>query len=639
MFRGILLLIVEASACLALYSQPPLSCSTVSSDPSVVPIEGVANLLADFVIKCQGGVPTPPGQPIPPTTFRITINTNVTSRLLATTPILSEALLLMDEPAPQNQLPCPTLPCSIPGSGGLTNPYDGSPGRYNVFQATEPAANAVEWTDIPFDPPGSGNVRTLRFTNLRTSDYSPPGFVCLSCFGQVVAFVSSPGLHVDQPLQTLGYEQQGLIFQTGTAIFSPTTPHDPTGPATDFTMTFTGLFPGVFKPRTIAASPDDTSVNADQNIPGKAYPSASGFYNASFTGTDEGAGLATQGTRLVARFEKVPLGVSLFVTEQPIAPLGALRAQLVNTGPDGAGPYKPAFATSNGFVQIAVNSGVAVAVWEVTSANPVAIESAQFGVAVSFSADLAHPIQTGTATVRGSLGPLSNVFIPSLTEPAPRYVENPPQPAFKVGSPGVSAVVNAADFSPNGPLAPGSIAAIFGIGLTSAGGATVRINGLLVPILGATDTQVNVQIPWELAGVSVASVTVTVSGIESDPVTLKLADIAPHIFIQGGRPLITRSSLPIGPGSTLVIYGTGFGPVQNRPATGSPALDFTSITLTPPFVTIGGVPAEITYSGLAPGYVGVWEVSVKIPDGVVIGSGVPLQLYIGEEANQVVFSP
>jgi uncharacterized protein (TIGR03437 family) len=89
----------------------------------------------------------------------------------------------------------------------------------------------------------------------------------------------------------------------------------------------------------------------------------------------------------------------------------------------------------------------------------------------------------------------------------------------------------------------------------------------------------------------------------------------------------------------LTIYGTGFGPVRNQPATGSAATEFTSTTVNTPTVTIGGVPATVGFSGLAPGVVGVWEVSVKLPESVAFGPAVPVKLSInGVDANGVTIS-
>jgi uncharacterized protein (TIGR03437 family) len=655
------------AACIVrlLGQQPPtfgVPCTSSVDVPAIVVSEGIAELASDLVIKCQGGSPTPAGQAIPQVTLRAYINVNVTSRLLMTSPDLSEALLLIDDPAPQIQLVCSKLPCSISGTGGgvaadSTSPYNGTVGHYNVFQATQIGSNAIEWAGVPLDAPGPARVRTLRITNVRANLSQLANCMCLLPQEQFVMFVMTDGpsrISISNPQDTIGFIQTGLRFTASTAVFPSFTPHNAVGPVTDFTMTFAEGFSTAFKPRTVAMRPDDTSANANQNIPGKAFASASGFYNASFSGTYAGAGLATQGTRLMAHFENVPAGVGLFVTERPTTASSTLRVQLVSTGPEGDGPYDPVPDTANGFAPVTVYNGSAIAVWEVLAASPTDLESVEFGVAASFTPDPFNLLaQTGTATVRGSLAPLSAVRIASLTDPVPRFMENIARPAFTItdrGTPVIGGVVNNANYAPSAPLAPGSVAAIFGTYLTlkadtsfsgpvaTLGGTTVEINGVAAPIFATTLAQVNVEIPWELAGLSEGSLKVTVDGRESAPVTIKLADTAPYIFVSGGRPVIARQ-LPVQPGSMLTIYGTGFGPVHNQPATGSAVTEFTSTTLNTPTVTIGGVSAEVTFSGLAPGLAGVWEVNVKVPDGVTFGPAVPLKLSIGGvDANAVAIS-
>lgn len=637
-----------------------MPCTTSVDVPAIVSSEGTTELVSDLVIKCQGGSPTPAGQAIPQVTLRAYINTNLTSRLLSTSPDLSEALVLIDDPAPQIQLVCSKLPCSISGTGGgvaadSTSPYNGAPGHYNVFQATQIGANVIEWAGVPLDAPGPGRVRTLRITNVRADVKQLASCVCLG--PQLVAFLMTTGpspISINNPQNTIGFIQSGLKFTASTAVFPSFTPHNNAAPATDFTMTFAEGFSTAFKPRTVAMRPDDASANANQNVPGKAFVSASGFYNASFSGTYAGSGLATQGTRLIAHFENVPRGAGLFVTERPTTASSTLRLQLVSTGPDGDGPYDPVTAGANGFAALTVYNGSAVAVWEVLAASPTDLESVEFGVAVSFMPDLSSPTaQTGTATVRGSLAPLARVRTASLTDPAPRFVENTARPAFTItdrGTSKISGVVNAANYAANAPIAPGSVAAIFGTYLTlkadasysgpvaTLGGTTVQINGIAAPIYATTPAQVNIEIPWELAGAAEASLKVTVDGEESAAVTIKLADTAPYIFVSGGQPLIARQ-LPVQPGSMLTIYGTGFGPVRNQPATGSGTTQFTSTTVNTPTVTIGGVPANVVFSGLAPGVVGVWEVSVKLPESVTFGPAVPVKLSInGLDANSVTIS-
>ena len=555
---------------------PPASGVTcdVSAATPILPAEGVAELMGDVVIKCQGGTPTPVGQAIPHITWQIFVNTEITSRLVSTSPDLSEALLLIDDPAPQNQLVCQGPTCSIQGTGGgagsePNSPYNGSAGRYNIFQAAQISGNSLEWAGVPFDPPGAGRVRTLRITNVRADVWPIANCNCLAPvqLAVFVTIVGSSGISFHNQQFTSGYFQSALRFSHTTATLLSSSNHNvgTTGPmpATDFTITFQEGFASAFKPRTVAARPDDTSSVANQNTPGKVYPSASGFYNAGFNGTYAGAGLASQGTRLIAHFEHVPFGVNLFVTQLPL-PGSSVRVQLVSTGPEGNGLYDPITPAANGFAPITVYDGSAVAVWEVLSASPADLESVQFGVAVSFAVDASARVPgLGTATVRGSLAPLTDVRIASLTDPVPRYIEGASQPVFTMtdrGTPAVTAVVNAANFAANGPLAPGSVAAIFGQYLTvgtqvtsslpmpvSLGGTTVQINGIAAPIYATSPGQVNVEIPWELAGAGEGTVKVIVDGVESNPLTILLSDTSPYIFESADGQGVIARALPVGP--------------------------------------------------------------------------------------------
>jgi uncharacterized protein (TIGR03437 family) len=82
--------------------------------------------------------------------------------------------------------------------------------------------------------------------------------------------------------------------------------------------------------------------------------------------------------------------------------------------------------------------------------------------------------------------------------------------------------------------------------------------------------------------------------------------------------------------TTILIYCTGLGPVTNQPATGSPAPSSPlAETTNQPTVSIGGVTATVSFSGLAPGYVGLYQVNALVPAGVAAGSAVPMTISIG----------
>jgi uncharacterized protein (TIGR03437 family) len=59
-------------------------------------------------------------------------------------------------------------------------------------------------------------------------------------------------------------------------------------------------------------------------------------------------------------------------------------------------------------------------------------------------------------------------------------------------------------------------------------------------------------------------------------------------------------------------------------------------TVVTPSVTIGGFPAAVDFSGLAPGFVGLYQVNAQIPANAPSGNEVPVVLSIGGVASNTV---
>jgi uncharacterized protein (TIGR03437 family) len=222
-------------------------------------------------------------------------------------------------------------------------------------------------------------------------------------------------------------------------------------------------------------------------------------------------------------------------------------------------------------------------------------------------------------------------------------------------------IVNAASYT--APVAPGSIATVFGNFLltspvtstsfpipTSLSGLSLQFGATpLAPLFFASVGQVNAQVPWELAGQSQTTITATLNGQNSAAQTVNLARYAPGIFTTNsegtgqGAILDTTYRLvdpknPATAGSSVVqIYCTGLGPVTNQPATGSPALSSPlPETTTVPTVMIGGAPASVLFSGLAPGFVGEYQVNVGVPLASTKGNAVPVAISIGGATSNTV---
>jgi uncharacterized protein (TIGR03437 family) len=210
-------------------------------------------------------------------------------------------------------------------------------------------------------------------------------------------------------------------------------------------------------------------------------------------------------------------------------------------------------------------------------------------------------------------------------------------------------VVNGASFA-SAPVAPGSIVAVFGSKLAQnqisamstplpvdLAGSFMVIAGRQTPLFFASDGQVNAVVPYETPINTQQQVIASRASALSVPQPVTIAAAAPGIFTLDGKQGIAVDIDSTGQGTlvdanhaakggdVLVIYCTGLGQVDPPIATGSPApltpLSQTTNTVT---VTIGGVNADVLFSGLTPTEVGLYQVNVRIPSGISGGPAVPL---------------
>jgi uncharacterized protein (TIGR03437 family) len=237
---------------------------------------------------------------------------------------------------------------------------------------------------------------------------------------------------------------------------------------------------------------------------------------------------------------------------------------------------------------------------------------------------------------------------------------------------GRGGVVDGASFTPDAPVAPGSIISLFGRNLandtrTAQGfplprelaGAKLTISGREAPLFFSSRRQINAQLPVELA----ASTRVQIEARFLCPFrpcddiddgftisdSLTLAAARPAIFsadssgkgqgavvdIQGRLVDVNAAASP---GDIVQVFCTGLGPTMPAVATGerAPANDPLARVTIPVEAVVAGKPATVTYAGLAPGFVGLYQVNVQIPEGTTPGLAVPIMLsQNGVTSNQV----
>ncbi len=150
----------------------------------------------------------------------------------------------------------------------------------------------------------------------------------------------------------------------------------------------------------------------------------------------------------------------------------------------------------------------------------------------------------------------------------------------------------------------------------------------------ASPGQFNVQIPWEATGL--ASFGMMVNGTPSNIQTASVNTFSPGVFVLSATQaaithvdgsLVSNSS-PAAANETVIVYATGLGPVTGTMVTGKPASSTVLQPTTPGQATakIGSLNAPVSFSGLTPGFTGLYQINVQIPPNVLAGSSLVITI-------------
>jgi uncharacterized protein (TIGR03437 family) len=210
-------------------------------------------------------------------------------------------------------------------------------------------------------------------------------------------------------------------------------------------------------------------------------------------------------------------------------------------------------------------------------------------------------------------------------------------------------VLNAASFL-SGPerVAAGSLISIFGTQMNGGGtaqagavplpttlaGIRVLIGGFEAPLLFVSPNQINAQIPAELGCPSCfpfSTVRVMSNGVTTTA-PIALAQTGPGIFTVNqsgtGRGAVLHSSNhtlvtpenPARPGEILEVYVNGLGATTPSLTTNqaSPSNPPAATTILP-LALLGTVLAPVRFAGLAPSFVGLYQVNIEVPASAPTG--------------------
>jgi uncharacterized protein (TIGR03437 family) len=210
-------------------------------------------------------------------------------------------------------------------------------------------------------------------------------------------------------------------------------------------------------------------------------------------------------------------------------------------------------------------------------------------------------------------------------------------------------VINGASFAvPTFPIAPGTIVSLFGTNLAPAGtnaeaqpppplpnslaGVTVTVNGILAPLFsvkaGQEFDQINIQVPFAITGPA-ATIIVNNNGTLSNAVEVNVAATSPGVFSVNangiGPGTITHLDFtqvtednPAVLGEYVSIFLTGLGAVNPPVADGiAGPIDPLSYAVDADNIHVrfnGDLEGLVQYAGIAPTFVGLYQINVKIPD-------------------------
>ena len=385
------------------------------------------------------------------------------------------------------------------------------------------------------------------------------------------------------------------------------------------------------------------------NVP-VAYRVTSTALNGMAAG-DYNGGIAISGSPFAPDNKSVP--VVFHVTTQPI--LQTNPAALSFRIAQGANKQTMFLATANGGQGTLSISGVTASA---ASGSWLSAETVSGNTAlVSVAAD---PSGLSPNTYPGTLTIASNAANSSVVIPVQLNVVASTAPLVGAGG-----LVNNGTFAGGESLAQGDIAALFGDQFTygdpqQAGslplpnvlnGTQVLVNGQPAPIYYVSPGQINFEIPID-AATGDGIVQVMRNGQTSNSGYLNIRSSVPRFITNGsayaimttpGGDLTGIAGHPVKSGDVVVIYTIGLGPTSPLVPSGT-ASPSSPLAVVPgdnsicfgndsPFSPATCVPPA--FVGLTPGFVGLYQINVAIPDGLPSGN-VPFSFSINGIKSNVV---
>jgi uncharacterized protein (TIGR03437 family) len=222
-----------------------------------------------------------------------------------------------------------------------------------------------------------------------------------------------------------------------------------------------------------------------------------------------------------------------------------------------------------------------------------------------------------------------------------------------------ASVVSSASYQ-GGAVAVGEMASIFGAALgppvgvaaeldpdtgmlpTELAGVRVFFDDHPAPLFYVSSRQINAQVPFEVAAQSDVTVRVEYDETGTGSLQVPVLRAGPALFTLNGRGQghavalnpngsVNDANNRVGPGEVISVYGTGFGAVEPSIESGAlaPASPLSRV-VEPVEAFINGEQAQVTFAGLAPNFVALYQIDIMVPADTPRGMVIPLQIQVGD---------
>jgi len=321
-------------------------------------------------------------------------------------------------------------------------------------------------------------------------------------------------------------------------------------------------------------------------------------------------------------------------------------------------------------ISVTTSNGASVPITVSATSTPawLSVSPTTGAAPISLTASIATSVLTTQQTLSGSITitptgqsaitvPVT-ITVTGVTPPQPSTISNSASGAFGAISPGELITIKGANLGP-------ANAATFTVG---SGGSLSNILGGVQVLFDTTPgtpiyvspTQINVIVPYEIAGRVTTAVSILYSGQQSSGIQQSVVNQAPGIYTDNSTGVGQASVLnqnfslngpaaglviggqnvpttPAAEGSVIAVFMTGGGQTNPAGTTGTVTPGGTTLYNIPGTVTatINGVNAPVKFAGAAPGEVtGVIQVNLQVPIGVS-GNNLPISIVINGSTTAV----